>query len=80
MAQSESLVHWSAEGWIESDWQRFGDIPASGPDIDSIMAALKNSEQHRRILLDPGYTDIGVGVASAEDGTLYIAAEFVERA
>ncbi len=46
---------------------------------ESVMQGWMNSEGHKHNVLLPNYTEIGVGVAVAPDGTMYWAQEFGNR-
>ena len=60
-------------------WTRLGDCVGRGPDVASVHQAFMNSDEHRSIILDPSYNQVGVGVAwSGND--LYVTEVFVKRA
>ncbi len=49
------------------DWRRVGENVGRGPDLDALHEAFLASPEHRRNLLDPGWTEVGIGVIVAED-------------
>ncbi|WLP93267.1 MULTISPECIES: CAP domain-containing protein [Gordonia] len=75
MADHNRLAHnpWGAEeipsGWTSTaenvlqSWQHAS--------ADDLLAQWAGSPGHRDNILDPAYTDLGVGVAVATDGKLY---------
>jgi uncharacterized protein YkwD len=50
------------------------------PDDNSVMTAWMNSPDHRANILDPNYTQIGVGVAYDSQGEPYYTQEFGQPA
>ncbi len=46
------------------------------PDANSVMDAWMNSPGHRANILDPNYTQIGVGISHDSQGELYYTQEF----
>ncbi len=53
-------------------WSRWGENVAMGyPDPPSVMGGWMGSSGHRQNILNGNYTEIGVGVAYAADGTPY---------
>ena len=62
-----------------SGWTALGDNVGRGPDVNSLHQAFMNSPEHRSIILDPSYNQVGVGVY--QDGnTLWVTEIFVKRA
>ena len=53
-----------------------GEIVGKGPSIQVIWQAFKASPAHWELIMRPGWTSIGTGVASAGDGALYVAVIF----
>jgi hypothetical protein len=62
-----------------SGWSQLGDNVGRGGSVSSIHDAFMNSSEHRSIILDPDYTQVGVGVVSSGD-LLYVTEIFVRRA
>ena len=59
------------------DWQTWGENVASGqPDAASVMQAWMNSAGHRKNILDPRFTDMGVGVAYSASGVPFWTEDF----
>ncbi len=65
-------------GYPSFDWGTYvGENLAMGfNDPDDVMQGWMNSESHRYNLLLPNYTEIGVGLAVAPNGTVFWAQEF----
>lgn len=45
-------------------------------DVASMEKILMASYYHHLNIVDPWYTEMGVGIATAKDGTIYVAMEF----
>jgi hypothetical protein len=58
-----------------SNWQELGDNVGSGPNVDNIHTAFMNSQVHRDEILEPDYTQVGVGCFWAGD-VLYVTEIF----
>ena len=53
-------------------WSAWGENVAAGaPDAASVLNGWMNSPEHRANILNPSYTDIGVGLAYSSNGTPY---------
>jgi len=59
-----------------SNWQAVGENVGVGPSVDAIETAFMNSPEHRANILDPDYTEIGIGTAVGKDGRLYVTQDF----
>jgi len=79
MASNGSISHDPNLSNEVSGWTQLGDNVGRGPDVVSIHDAFMNSAEHRGNILDPAYTQVGVGVFAAGD-TLYVTEIFVRRA
>ncbi len=60
-----------------SIWQALGENVGTGPTCDSIAQAFMNSPEHRRNILDPAFTTVGVGVVDSADGTVWVTEDFM---
>ncbi len=58
------------------DWQRIGENVGVGPDAADVQRAFMASDTHRANILDARFTDLGVGVAVAANGRVYVAQVF----
>lgn len=76
MAASGTLAHNPDLGGSVSNWQGLAENVGVGPDWQSIQRALMESPEHRAAILDPGYTQMGVGTAVDRDGTLWVSEVF----
>ncbi|RDI45772.1 S-layer homology domain-containing protein [Falsibacillus pallidus] len=63
-------IHWTAAG---------ENIAAGQPDAKSVMTAWMNSEGHRANILNPNYTEIGIGLAKGGSYGTYWVQTFVKR-
>jgi uncharacterized protein YkwD len=63
-------------------WQAVGENIAIYEQVAAAQAAFMNEPRfehnHRSNILDPKYTDVGVGIVEAPDGRYYITQEFVQ--
>jgi uncharacterized protein YkwD len=81
MAVTHTLVHSNLAAGLQSlPWtmlgENVGDIgPCANPD-QAIANAFVSSWPHFLNLVNPGWTSMGVGVARAADGTVWVAEEF----
>lgn len=61
------------------DYRGWGENIASGsPSAESVMSAWMNSSGHRRNILNPTYTEIGLGLADTAGGTPYWTQVFAQ--
>lgn len=60
-----------------SNWQALGENVGTGPTCDSIAQAFMNSPEHRRNILDPAFTTVGVGVVDSAGGTVWVTEDFM---
>jgi len=79
MAQTQTVSHDPNIANEISGWTALGDNVGRGPDVDSLHQAFMNSPEHRSIILDPRYNQVGVGVVESNN-TLYVTEIFVQRA
>jgi len=63
-----------------SNWQALGENVGTGPTCDSIAQAFMNSPEHKRNILDPAFSTVGVGVVDAADGTIFVTEDFMGTA
>jgi uncharacterized protein YkwD len=71
MADAGTLRH--SPGALDGDWS---EIVGTAPDWRTVMAAWDESPPHRAVLVDPGLSRVGVGVARDADGRLWAAVVF----
>ena len=76
MAASGELYHNPNLGSEVGGWSRIGENVAFAGDWRGAHQVLMNSPDHRAQILDPGYTQMGVGTAEGKDGTLWVAQVF----
>ncbi|MFL6241089.1 MAG: CAP domain-containing protein [Actinomycetes bacterium] len=58
------------------NWQEIGENVGVGPNESALENAFMNSPEHRANILNPNYTEIGVGTATGSDGRLYVTQDF----
>lgn len=79
LASTEELVHQDLSPIFKQcpGFTRVGENIASGfASADAVMKAWMASPGHRRNILRPGYTRIGLGLATSEAGTRYWVQDF----
>jgi hypothetical protein len=59
------------------NWQALGENVGTGPTCDAIAQAFVNSPEHRRNILDPAFTTVGVGVVDSDGGTVWVTEDFM---
>jgi uncharacterized protein YkwD len=57
-------------------WSRVGENIGYDGTIDDLEDAWMASAEHEENILDPGFTQVGVGVVSGPDGLLYVVVNF----
>jgi hypothetical protein len=75
MANGTDLHHNPDLGRDVSGWQKVGENVGRGPSVDAIHAALMASPGHARNIVDPAWTQLGMGVV-VEDGRLWVTQVF----
>jgi hypothetical protein len=78
MARAGRIYHTSNLGSKVSGWKRLGENVGRGPDLRDIETAFMNSPSHRENILDPGFSQFGVGVTFDGKEYLYVAVIFRE--
>lgn len=76
MAASGELYHNPNLGSEVGGWSRIGENVAFAGDWRAAHDVLMNSPDHRAQILDSGYTQMGVGTAVGDDGTIWVAEVF----
>lgn len=76
MARSGALAHTTNLGSKVSGWQRLGENVGRGPNLTDIETAFMNSPSHRENILDPDFTQLGVGVTFDGKDYFYVAVIF----
>ncbi len=57
-----------------------GEVVGAGPDVISVFAAFQQSGSHRSIINNPAWTAMGTGLATADDGAVYVSVVFCRLA
>ena len=78
MAAADVLHHDPALDAVVDDWRRLGENVGRGPGVDVIHTAFMDSPTHAENVLEPGYDEVGVGVAVV-DGQLWVTEVFRTR-
>jgi uncharacterized protein YkwD len=90
LARSGSFSHEGTDGSLPSvrisragiPWRSMGENIAEAHDVAEAEGLLMNEPKfrpnHRANILKPDYTHVGVGIAIAPDGMMYITQDFVQ--
>lgn len=76
MARSGRLAHTSNLGTRVSGWKRLGENVGRGPNLRDIQTAFMASPSHKENIVDPGFTQLGVGVTWDGKEYFYVAVIF----
>ena len=76
MARGGRLQHTSNLGTKVSGWKRLGENVGRGPNLRDIQTAFMASPSHKENIVDPGFTQIGVGVTWDGKEYFYVAVIF----
>jgi hypothetical protein len=80
MASSGDFRHGSLTTGVSSGWTGLAEnIAYTSGDLASAQASLQASPLHRRNLLDGSWSEMGLGVARASSGRIYVTQEFAAR-
>jgi hypothetical protein len=76
MAGDGTLAHNPNLGSQVSGWRTLGENVGTGSDNASIEAAFENSPHHFENMVDPSFTEIGVGVVQDSSGTYWVTEDY----
>lgn len=63
LASINDLAHESdLSRGLSADWRRLGENVGTGPEVAAMMQAFMNSPAHKKNILEPGFTHVGIGV------------------
>jgi len=80
MAADHTIYHNNNLGnEISGNWYAAGENVGMGPDCPTIHDAFMSSPGHRANILDTDYNQVGVGVSTDENGTVYVTEDFAGR-
>jgi uncharacterized protein YkwD len=71
MADADHLHHNPNFGSEVTNWRKVGENVGRGPSVSSLHRAFMNSPSHRNNLLDPAWTEVGIGVVVV-DGRIWV--------
>jgi hypothetical protein len=76
MADRGTPFHNPNLGSEVTGWSLVGENVGYGPDVDTVHSKFMASADHRRIILMPELTEVGVGVVRTGDGLLWVVEVF----
>jgi hypothetical protein len=62
------------------NWELIGENVGVGPSVADVHQAFMNSPGHRENIVYPDYNAIGVGIAAAKDGSVFVAHAYAKVA
>jgi hypothetical protein len=81
MAEAAQISHNPNLGdSVRANWVRLGENVGMGGSVESLMGAFIASSEHHRIMADPAFGQIGVGVVRDGEGRMFTAHVFMEMA
>lgn len=79
MLEGEFLAHaGDITTGVPPGWTKAGENVGRGESVPGLMEAFMDSPGHRRNVLDPDFTHVGIGSFVSETGVLYTTHRFVE--
>lgn len=76
-AQAGTIFHSTLSDGVTQNWHRLGENVGMGPSVGPIHDALVRSPRHYENLVDPGFTEIGIGVVR-QGNVIYVSEVFME--
>ena len=76
-ASAGTIFHSNLPTGVTQNWKRLGENVGMGPSVGPIHDALVRSPRHYENLVDPGFTDVGIGVVQ-EGNIIYVTQVFME--
>ena len=78
MAQAGTISHNpDLAAQAPSTWMRLGENVGVGPDVDGLHTAFVNSSAHYHNMVDPQFTQVGIGVVRDASGTIFVTVDFM---
>ena len=77
MAAAGRIWHSTLSDGITADWQKLGENVGMGGSVDGLHNAFVASPHHYENLVDPAFTQIGIGIAMS-GSTIFVAEEFMQ--
>jgi hypothetical protein len=77
MAAAGKIWHSTLSDGITADWQKLGENVGMGGSVDGLHNAFVASPHHYENLVDPAFTQVGIGIAM-NGSTIYVAEEFMQ--
>src|SRR3954468_1095751 len=76
MAAAHAISHNPNLADEVTNWLMVSENVGRGPDADSLHQAFMDSPLHRRAILSPDSTEMGIGVVQGDDGRIYVSEVF----
>jgi Cysteine-rich secretory protein family len=78
MAAKQSLYHNPSLASDVTNWKWVGENVGYASSVAAVENAFMHSPPHRSNILDTNYTEIGVGIATDKNGTVWVTEDFKE--
>ncbi|MFA5891819.1 MAG: CAP domain-containing protein [Actinomycetota bacterium] len=79
MAKAGTISHNKSLMSEVRGWREIGENVGMGPDVETLHEAFMSSSSHRANILGASYNEVGIGVAIADDGTMFVTEVFARR-
>lgn len=76
MAEQKALLHSDLVTGVTQNWKKLGENVGSGGSATSIATAFINSPSHLKNIIDPDFTNVGIGITVSEN-TIYVVQKFM---
>ncbi|HEV8296593.1 MAG TPA: CAP domain-containing protein [Acidimicrobiales bacterium] len=76
LAARGALEHSNLAEGVPPGWQMLGENVGRGPSEQAVLDQFLASPHHRDNVLNPDFTHLGTGIATAADGTVYVVEVF----
>ncbi|GAC1313107.1 MAG: hypothetical protein NVSMB12_04290 [Acidimicrobiales bacterium] len=77
LAHNPNLVS-QIDRYVTPNWEKYGENVGTGPDVETIQAAFVRSAEHHQNMIDPSFTQVGIAIAYAPNGALWVTVDFLQ--
>ena len=63
---------------VTPNWEKYGENVGTGPDVETIQAAFVHSAEHHQNMIDASFTQVGIAIAYAPNGALWVTVDFLQ--
>ncbi|MEN9821747.1 MAG: hypothetical protein RLZ04_173, partial [Actinomycetota bacterium] len=73
------LIHSTISDGVSPGWSRLGENLGWAYSLDQVIHGLENSPRHRENLVNPEFTEMGIGITRTPDGRVWVSQVFAAR-